>query len=471
LIKQFLGESIFVSVVALLLSLLITTLVLPLFNQLSERSLSLSLSNNFYLILLLVLLVLFVGTAAGIYPAFVLSSFKPTEVLKGKFIRSFKGDMLRKVLVSFQFIISIALIASTIIVYRQLQYMQTKNPGFNKEQVLVVTLPKNSEAEKLAALKTSLSNNSRITSASAASTLPGVIIPVNMVHTENTNPGQNASMQMLFVDEDFVRTMQMKIVAGRSFSKKFATDENEGFILNEEAVKQSGWQTPEQAIGKKFEWVMPDRVLKSGKIIGVVKDFNIAPLKSAVQPLVMHIAPNRFQYLFVRYNNLTPTTAINITQKKFKEIYATQPFEYNFLDDTVNSLYKSEAKMGNVFEYFSVLAILIACLGILGLSVYSIHQRTKEIGIRKVLGANTAGVVAELSKDFLKPVIIAAIIAAPVAYFAMNKWLQSFAYRINIDWWMFAVAGLIALLIALITVSFQAIKAAIANPVKSLRTE
>jgi putative ABC transport system permease protein len=471
LIKQFLSESLFVAGVALLLSLFITTLVLPLFNSLSERSLVLSFSNNFYLILLLVLLVLFVGIAAGIYPAFVLSSFKPTEVLKGEFIRRFKGGMLRKVLVSFQFIISIALIASTIIVYRQLRYMQTKNPGFNKEQVLVVTLPKNSDTGKLATLKASLLNSSGIISAGATSTLPGVIIPVNLVHSENANPDKNASMQMLFIDEDFIKTMQMKIVAGRDFSKKITTDANEGFILNEEAIKQAGWQTPEQAIGKKFEWVMPDRVLKSGKVVGVVKDFNITPLKSAVQPLVMHIASYRFQYLYVRYNNLTPNTAINITQKKFKEFYTTQPFEYNFLDDTLNSMYKSETRLGNIFEYFSALAILIACLGILGLSVYSSHQRTKEIGIRKVLGANTASIVAELSKDFLKPVIIATIVAAPVAYIAMNKWLQGFAYRINIDWWMFAIAGVVAFLIALLTVSFQSIKAAAANPVKSLRTE
>ena len=471
LIKQFLGESILVSCIALMLSLLITALALPLFNRLSERSLSLDFTNNYYLILLLTLLVLFVGIIAGIYPAFVLSSFKPVEVLKGKFTKSFKGDMLRKVLVSFQFIISIILIASTIIVYRQLQFMQTKNPGFNKEQMLVVTLPGSSDSAQLESFKTSLLNNPGILSAAAASTLPDVKIPVNMVHNENAAQGKNASMQMLFVDEDFIKTMQMKIVAGRGFSKKFTTDESEGFILNEEAIKQSGWQAPEQAIGKTFEWVLPDRVLKTGKIIGVVKNFNITPLKSAVQPLVMHIAPYRFRYLYIRYNNLTPNTVINMAQKKFKEFYTAQPFEFTFLDDTLNSMYKSETRLGNIFEYFSALAILIACLGILGLSVYSSHQRTKEIGIRKVLGANTASIVAELSKDFLKPVIIAAIVAAPVAYIAMNKWLQGFAYRINIDWWVFAIAGVVAFLIALLTVSFQSIKAAVANPVKSLRTE
>jgi putative ABC transport system permease protein len=471
LIKQFLGESTLVSVVALILSLVITVLVLPLFNQLSERSLRLNLSNNHYLILLLALLVFFVGIVSGIYPAFVLSSFKPVEVLKGRFIKSFKGDMLRKALVSFQFIISIALIAATMIVYRQLQFLQTKNPGFNKDQVLLVTLPKNSDAKKLEAFKTSLLNNSNVISVAATSTLPGVKIPVNQVHSENDDPDKNASMQMLFVDEDFIKTMQMKVVAGRDFSKKYATDENEGFILNEEAIKQSGWKTPGDAIGKTFEWVLPDKVLKSGNIIGVVKDFNITPLKTAVQSLVMHIAPDRFQYLYVRYNKLTASNAISMAEKKFKEFYTTQPFEYNFLDDTLNSMYKSETRLGEILEYFSALAILIASLGIVGLSIYSIQQRTKEIGIRKVLGANTTDVVAELSKNFLRPVFIAAIIATPVAWWTMNNWLQGFAYRIGISWWIFFAAGLLAVLIALITVSFQSIKAAIANPVKSLRTE
>jgi putative ABC transport system permease protein len=471
LIKQFLGESIFVSIVALILSLLITILTLPIFNQLSERSLSLNFSNNYSLILLLVLLTLFVGIIAGIYPAFVLSSFKPVEVLKGKFLKNFKGDLLRKALVSFQFVISIVLIASTIIVYRQLQFMQTKNPGFNKDHALVVTLPKNSDSAKLESFKTSLLNDPRIISASAASTLPGIKIPVNQVHNENAAQGKNASMQMLFVDEDFIKTMQMKIVAGRDFKKEFATDENEGFILNEEAIKQSGWQTPAQAIGKKFEWVLPDRVLKSGKIIGVVKNFNITPLKSAVQPLVMHIVSNRFQYLYVRYSNLTPDIAINFTQKKFKEFYTAQPFEFTFLDDTLNSMYKSETKLGAIFEYFSALAILIACLGIFGLSIYSIQQRTKEIGIRKVLGANIANIVTELSKDFLKPVFIAAIIAAPVAWWAMSKWLEHFAYRINISLWVFVFVGMITIVIALLTISFHSIRAAMANPVNSLRME
>jgi putative ABC transport system permease protein len=311
-------------------------------------------------------------------------------------------------------------------------------------------------------------NTPGVLAASAASTVPGTKIPVNLIHDESLATKENRSMQMLFVDHDYVNTMQMKVIAGRGFSKNFSTDSAEGFIINNEAVKQSGWGTAKNAIGKSFQWVMPDRVLKTGKIIGVVEDFNITPLKSAVQPLVMHILPGRFQYLYVRLNS---NNALTDVEKRFKEFNPNQPFEYAFLDETINAMYASEKKLGKIFAYFSGLAILIAAMGILGLSIYSTQQRIKEIGIRKVLGATPVNIVKELSKEFIKPVFIAALIATPIAWIVMNKWLQDFANRINISAWIFVLAGAIALLIALITVSFQAIKAAVANPVKNLRTE
>jgi len=304
--------------------------------------------------------------------------------------------------------------------------------------------------------------------AAAASTIPSTNIPVNLIHDESSGLNQNRSMQMLFVDYDFVKTMQMKLIAGRDFSKSFSTDESEGFIVNNEAVKQAGWKTAKDAIGKSFQWVMPDQVLKTGKIIGVVEDFHITPLKSSVQPLVMHILPRRFQYLYVRLNTEKALSAIENKYKKFNQGH---PFDYTFLDDTINAMYASEKKLGKIFAYFSGLAILIACMGILGLSIYSTQQRIKEIGIRKVLGATPVNIVKELSKEFIKPVFIAAIIASPVAWYAMNKWLQEFAYRINVTAGVFVLAGVVALLIALVTVSFQAIKAAFTNPVNTLRTE
>jgi putative ABC transport system permease protein len=467
LIRQFLAESVLVAFFAMVVSLALVFLALPVFNQLSERTLT----TNFLgykFILLLAALTAIVGFLSGIYPASVLSSFKPVEVLKGSFQKSIKGGSLRKVLVTVQFVISITLIASTILVYKQLQFVQNKKLGFDKEKVVIVTLQGNSDTSKTAALKTSLLNTSGVISVSAASTIPSTKIPVNMVHDENSPDKQNRSMQMLFVDQDFVKTTKMKVVEGREFSVSHPTDVNEGFLINQEAVKQLGWKTAGEAVGKTFQWVLPDKVLKSGKIIGVVEDFNITPLKTAVQPLVMHILPRRFQYLYVR---ISSNNVLSEIEKKFKQLNPDQPFEYNFLDDTINAMYASEQKLGKIFGYFSCLAILIACMGILGLSIYAAQQRIKEIGIRKVLGASTVSIVGELSKEFLKPVMIASLIASPLAWWAMNKWLQDFAYRISISWWVFVVAGIAAVIVALATVSFQAIKAAVSNPVKSLRTE
>jgi putative ABC transport system permease protein len=471
LMRQFLSETILFALIALALAIVIAILILPVFNQLSGRQLSFNLNNNYSLILLFVLLVLFVGILAGIYPAVILSSFRPVEVLKSKFQKTATGISFRKVLVTLQFVISIALIASTIIVTKQLQFLKNKKLGFDKENVVIVTLPKDLDSAKRETFKNSILNNGVISNTAAASSIPGVNIPVNQVNDGNTDLSKALSMQMLFTDNEFIRTMNMRIVAGRDFSNEYATDKTEGFILNEEAVKKAGWQNPAEAIGKKFQWVLPSAVLKSGKVIGVVQNFNITPLTSAVQPLVMHYSAIRSQYMYARFNQRNASHAIDIIEKSFKEIYPKQSFEYSYLDETLSNMYASEKKTSQVFSYFSFLAVLIACMGILGLSLYSIQQRIKEIGIRKVLGASVIRITSELVKDFLKPVLIAAIIAFPIAWYAMDKWLQDFAYRTNIGWWIFIAAGLLVLVIALITVSVQAIKAAIANPVKSLRTE
>ncbi len=456
LMKQFLSETILFALIALALAIIIASLALPVFNQLSGRQLTFNLNNNYSLILLFVLLVVFVGILAGIYPAVILSSFRPVEVLKGKLPITAKGVLFRKVLVTLQFVICIALIASTIIVTKQLQFLKNKKLGFDKENVVIVTLPKDVDSARLQTLKNSILNNQVISNAAMASSIPGVNIPVNQVNDGNTDLSKALSMQMLFTDNEFIRTMNIKILAGRDFSSEYATDKTEGFILNEVAIKKMGWQNPAEAIGKRFQWVRPDVVLKSGKVIGVVQNFNITPLKSAVQPLVLHYSPMRFQYMYVRINQLNASHAIDIIEKSFKRIYPKQSFEYSYLDETLNNMYASEGKTSQIFSYFSFLAILIACMGILGLSLYSIQQHIKEIGIRKVLGASVIRITSELVKDFLKPVLIAAIIAFPIAWVAMNKWLQDFAYRVNISWWIFAAAGIVALLIAMLAVSFQA---------------
>jgi putative ABC transport system permease protein len=263
----------------------------------------------------------------------------------------------------------------------------------------------------------------------------------------------------------------MQIIAGRNFNKNMPTDKTQGFIINEKAVKKFGWKNSALAIGKTVQWVNPNTIIKSGKVIGVVKDFNIAPLKSAVQPLVMHYMPQRFQYLYIRFNQKNAKSVLASIQKQFNQFYAKQSFEYSFLDDTLNNLYSSEQKLSAIFYYFSLLAILIACMGVLGLSLYSIQQRIKEIGIRKVLGASVFSITTELLKEFVKPVLIAAIIATPLSWYAMNKWLEDFAYHIQINWIVFLFTTLMVLALAVLTMGIQSIKAAIANPVKSLRTE
>ncbi|TMI85191.1 MAG: FtsX-like permease family protein [Bacteroidetes bacterium] len=471
LLSQFLGETTLFALISMVLAVLITLLVLPFFNQLSERDLHIDFAKNYELVFVLILLVMAVGLLAGLYPATVLSAFKPVEVLKGRLLQSSQGVSFRKLLVTLQFVVSITLIASTVLVTRQLHFLQNKKLGFDKENVLIVTLPKDMDSTRLVSFKSSLLRESSILSVAGSEVVPGLNIPVNQVNDGSADLSKTYSMQMLSIDEDFVKAMKMKLLAGRNLAADHPTDKVEGFILNEEAVKKMGWKDPVAAIGKTMQWVRPDVVLKRGKVLGVVENFNITPLKTAVQPLVMHYAPLRFQYLFVRFNQRRAQQLTSLVENKFHEYYPKQSFEYNFLDDNLNRMYKSERRLGNIFGWFSFLAILIASMGMLGLSLYSIQQRVKEIGIRKVLGASVLGITKGLLKEFIKPVIVAAIIATPVAWYMMNKWLNDFAYRIHISVWIFIVAGALAMLIAALTVSIQAIRAAIANPVKSLRTE
>ena len=471
LLAQFLGETTLFAFISLLLAVTITYLLLPLFNQLSQRQLQIDFSKNYALSAVLVSLVISVGLFAGLYPAIILSAFKPIEVLKGKFIRGSKGVSFRKLLVTLQFVVSIALIAATVLVYRQLNFLQNKKLGFDKENVLVLSLPKDMDTLKLASFKASLLNEPSVLSVAGSSSVPGVNIPVNQVNDGNLDLNKAQSVQMLFTDEDFAQTMKMKLLAGRSFSANYPTDKAEGFLINEEAVKQMGWKNAANAIGKTIQWIRPGTVLKKGKVIGVVENFNISPLTSAVQPLVMHYSALRLQYLYVRFNQINAKSIISDIQKKFNEFYPQQSFEYTFLDNTLNNLYSSEQKLSTILFYFSLLAILIACMGVSGLSLYSIQQRIKEIGIRKVLGASVFGITVELLKEFVKPVIIAACIATPIAWYAMNEWLKEFAYHTQISWTVFALVTMLVLILAIVTMSIQSIKAAIANPVKSLRTE
>ena len=471
LLAQFFSETILFALIALLIAVGLTYVMLPLFSQIAGRELIIDFRKNYPLLLTLIVLVGGVGLIGGLYPALVLSAFRPIEVLKGKFSKSNSGTSFRKVLVSFQFVISIALIASTLIVGKQLDFVQTKHPGFNRENVVVLTLPTDADSARLESFKSELLNDHMMISAGASSTLPSENIAVNQMNDGNSDLSTGSAMQMLFIDNDFVSTIQMQLIAGRNFDKKSDNDLEEGFIINEEAVKKFGWQTPNEAIGKTVQWVSPTEIRKKGKVIGVVKDFNITPLRTAVQPLVMHYQPQRLRYLYLRVNQGNATRAITSVQKQFNQFFPQQSFEFTFLDDTLNNLYRGEQKLSAVFSSFSFLAIFIACLGVFGLSFYSIQQRIKEIGVRKILGASTFRITSHLLKEFVKPVIIASFIATPIAWYLMNEWLKDFAYHIEISWKVFFIVTLSVLVLTLLTMIVQSVKAALANPVESLRNE
>lgn len=464
LTKQFISESIVISLIAFVLAVLLSVLALPLFNQLAGKTISTGVFSNPLQLSELFLLSVLIGIIAGFYPSLILSSFKPVSVLKGRFSTSTKGLILRKGLVVFQFMISIALMTGTIIVYTQLSYMRNKDLGFNKEQEIIINtnFDKNKDA-----FKQSLSAIPGVLSSVYSSCVPGGDYTSAYSEMQNAKgETQKTNLNLYFVDYDYIKQYQLKLAAGRSFSKDFATDSTQAMIINESAAKMLGYISPQQAVGRNFnQWG------REGKIIGVLKDFNYKSLQQQVEPLTMRIEPSAFGLISIKIasNNLPAT--IKAIESKWNTIVPNRPFEYNFLDESFNQQYKAENNFGNLFFNFAVLAIFISCLGLLGLSSYSTIQRNKEIGVRKVLGASVSGIVNLLSVDFLKLVLTAFLIAIPLSWFAMNKWLQDFAYRTQISWWMFALAAIASLLIAFLTISFQAIKAAIANPVKSLRTE
>ncbi|HEY2727356.1 MAG TPA: FtsX-like permease family protein, partial [Parafilimonas sp.] len=436
----------------------------PLFNKLAGKTISADIVNNPVQIAELFLLSILIGIVAGFYPSLLLSSFKPVSVLKGRFSTSTKGLMLRKGLVVFQFTISIILIAVTIIVYTQLNYMRNKDLGFNKEQEVIINtnFDKNKDA-----FKQSLSNIPGVLSSVYSSNVPGSDYFSSYSEMENAKGEiQKTSLNVYLVDYDYINQYKLKLVAGRNFSKDFGTDVGQAMIINESAAKSLGYTSPQQAIGKNF-----NQDGRQGKIIGVVKDFNYKSLQQKIEPLTMRVEPGAFNLISIKVaaNNLPST--IKAIENKWNTIVPNRPFEYDFLDESFNAQYKAEINFGNLFFNFAMLAIFISCLGLLGLSSYSTLQRAKEIGVRKVMGASVSSIVQLLSADFIKLVMIAFVIAVPLAWLVMNKWLENFAYRTNMSWWMFALAAFASLLIAFFTISFQAIKAALANPVKSLRTE
>ncbi|HSZ32660.1 MAG TPA: ABC transporter permease [Puia sp.] len=461
---QFIGESVLICVIAFLLTLGIAAILLPSFNILAGKTLANGIFENMRFIGLLFLASLGIGLLAGLYPALVLSSFKPIMVLKGRFTTGTKGILLRKGLVISQFTISIALIISTIIVFLQMQFMRSQDLGFSKDQEMVINSNGDPARDAFMHAVQGLPN---VKSVSMSSSVPGGGNMGAYSKIQNAKGDmQIANLDLYFVDFDYLKQYDMKMVAGRMFSRDFMTDTTTAMVLNESAAKLFGYRTPQEAVGRDFnQWG------RQGKIIGIVKDFHFKSLQTEIKPLSMRIEPNGCSLISVKVSQNNLPTTISAIENKWNTLIPARPFSYFFLDEHFDEQYRSEQRFGKLFLNFSILAIIISCLGLLGLASYSTMQRTREIGIRKVLGATVSNIVNLLSKDFLKLVIVAIVIASPIAWFAMHKWLQDFAYRIPISWWVFAVAAVAAALIAVLTVSFQAIKAAVSNPVISLRSE
>ncbi len=471
LIFQFLTESVLLSFLSLLIALLLSALLLPLFNQLAGKQMLVNTLFSTWLFPVMIGLVLIVGLIAGSYPAFYLSSFQPIQVLKGSIAKGFKSSWLRSSLVVFQFCISIVLIVGTIVIYNQLNYIRSKKIGFNRDQVLILhntyALDKQIKPFREELLKLAGVQNATISG--DLPTTPG--FNQNGWFRDPTLNAKKATVIADFnVDENYIPTLGMNISKGRNFSTDFPSDSS-GVILNEAAVKLMGIKDPLNDVlyRPSYRDASLHKVIKY-HIVGVVKDFNFSSMHEKVGPLVFELNQNTGS-MAVRINTKNIPALISQIENKWHTMSTGQPFSYSFMDNDFNNIYSAEQRTGKLFITFAVFAIFIACLGLFGLVSYAAEQRVKEIGIRKVLGAKISGIVAMLSKDFVKLVLIASIIAFPVAWWAMNKWLQSFAYRINISWLVFVAAGVLTIVIALLTVSFQAIKAAAANPVKSLRSE
>jgi len=474
LIGQFMAESVLLAVLAMGLALMFVAATVPLFNTLAAKSLTMSSFFTPRLLLVVLLLPLVAGVLAGSYPALFLSSFRPIAVLKGgtlagRLHTGLKRVSLRSGLVVFQFITSIVLIVGTLGVYRQLNFIQTKKLGFERDHLLTVNdvyaLGKRAESFKADVLK-----------------VPGVVrgslsgyLPTPSNRSDNAffpegkiDQKNGVSLQNWGVDPDYVQTLGMQLVQGRDFSREFGSDST-GILLNETAVKRFGFTDP---IGKRVSRFddPTGKTLKTFTVIGVVKNFHFESLRRNIGPLGLVLSPNSGSAVF-RLSRTDPTALLKQIEAKWQAIAPGQPFSYAFVEDDFDAMYRAEQRVGTLVLSFSVLAILVACLGLFGLAAYMAEQRTKEIGVRKVLGASVPSLVGLLSKDFLKLVFIALLIATPLAWWAMRQWLRDFAYRVELDAWIFVLAGLLAVGIALLTVSFQSVKAALMNPVKSLRTE
>jgi len=465
LIWQFLGESIFISFVSLGFAIILILLLMPFYNEIANTQFSAMIILQPDVTLGLLVLVLFIGIIAGGYPALILSAFKPAFILRGLFKTGHKGSLMRRVLVVGQFTISIVLIIATIVVYKQLDYMKNQPLGFDKEQKLVINLKKwRMITDKYESVKNEFLKHPSVLKASASSGVPGSQINRTWIYPKGKEAEQGRAFRSLRSDHDFMNVYDVDLIAGRMFDKKIQSDVIQSIIINEEGVKAFGWKSPEEAIGQEL-WE------RGYPIIGVVKNFHWWGLQRSIEPLLVRVVPEllRSITLEVRTENLSETLAF--VEKKYKELFPGDVFEYFFVDANFDLQYRAEERLGRIFQIFTFIGLFVACLGLFGMASFISEQRTKEIGIRKTLGASVSKIVLLLSKEFIKWVFIANLIAWPIAYFISTEWLQNFAYRIEPGIAIFLLSTALAIIISFITVSYQSIKTALTNPVESLRYE
>ncbi len=471
LIGQFLGESMIHSILAMGLAIVLIKMFLPFFNNVVGSEMDLNFFQSPWLLAAFLGMASIVGVCAGSYPAFVLSSFPPVKVLKGLFKGGGSHSRFRKILVVFQFSISIALIAATIIVYKQIIFMKNTELGFNKEHVVIIPRMSETLRKSYRSIRSEMLDLSGVVDVGASDLVPSRGHLIGTFLPEGFADDQVLAMDYMNVDAHYIPTMGMEIIEGRNFSEDFATDPDESVLINETAAKKIGWENP---LGKRFVFRPPPN--SGGKItyvsvIGVVKDFHMQSLRERIEPLIIFNDYESLLTFSIRIASDNIPYTMSLLEKKWKELDPNRPFQFLFLDDSYDRLYRQEDRLKTITFYFSFLAVLIGCLGLFGMASFTAEQRTKEIGIRKVLGASVPGIVLLLAKESVLLVIVANLIALPMAYFAMTRWLQSFAYRMDIHLLIFVLTAVISLSIALITVSYQALRAALADPVDSLRYE
>lgn len=468
LINQFLSESILLVSISLCIAVMIVVLCIPFLNEFTQKQLTISSLINPSFIAIVIAITLFTGLVAGSYPAFFLTSFQPTSVLKGKIASALKNGKLRQTLVVVQFAIAVVLIISTAVVYSQMKYIQNYKLGYSKDQVVLLTPPSDSTTN-FEAISQELKQNSSILETGRSSRIPsGRLLDswdAYVMKGDSMTPS-DINIKSLSVDEDFIPTYKIEMAAGRNFSKQFGTDKSEGFILNQTATHLLGFKSPTDAVGKQFGYGNI-----RGHIIGVTKDYHFESLHQKVAPIVMFQQGNNLRWLSVQVSGGDIKSSLAHIKKVWESRFPDKPFAYEFLDERFGNLYAREQTQQLLFGIFAGIAIFISCLGLLGLSIFMAELRIKEIGVRKVLGATVSNLVILLSGDFLKLVFIAILIASPIAWFGMYNWLESFAYHTQISAWIFVGAGVLSAGIALLTISFQSIKAALTNPVKSLKSE